>query len=205
MNEKCVCKICDPLNNPAIDACDIGIVESVKSNGWMMMNILPRAEEPEDDDMIPWSFTVGIWHTWKQPDIIVFGGVETAKNLAQAYVQEILLGRKWEAGYQREGLIQPPYGAHLIHLGGLNMHMDEAFIQFKIGMIDEEIVKGKFKYYEDYMGTANGFYRDPYPVFQLVWPDDEKRFPWDDGFDCPWEQPVLCNEPVISDKSRTKE
>ena len=200
-NKQCVCKICDPANNPVIDNIDRIMVDKIKEVGWFMLNILPREDDPEDDDMIPWSFTVGVWHTHRQPDVIIFGNPNTAHGLAHAYIEEIKLGRTWEAGYQPDGIIQTPdFGAHLLHLGGLNMHMDEAILQMKLGMIDEELVKRKFQYFEDHMGTANGFYREPYPVFQIVWPDDENRFPWDEDWEFPYDQPVLCDEQVITDQ-----
>lgn len=49
-------------------------------------------------------------------------------------------------------------------------------------------------WYEDLFGQAIGFYHGRTPTFlQLVWPDREGRFPWDEGVDagCRESQPML--------------
>lgn len=43
--------------------------------------------------------------------------------------------------------------------------------------------------YRDYLGYALWFYGgDGFDVLQLVWPDKERRFPWNDGYSAPPEQ-----------------
>ena len=50
--------------------------------------------------------------------------------------------------------------------------------------------------YRPYFGTALWFYgttRRPFPILQMVWPDGEGRFPWENGYDVSLKryQPVL--------------
>ena len=50
------------------------------------------------------------------------------------------------------------------------------------------------EYYDDYLGWASNFYaRRPFPVLQVVWPDEAGRFPWQSGFDERFraQQPLL--------------
>ena len=40
--------------------------------------------------------------------------------------------------------------------------------------------------YKEYLGYAIWFYRSlprPFPAFQLIWPDKEGKFPWEQGYD----------------------
>lgn len=48
--------------------------------------------------------------------------------------------------------------------------------------------------YPDYFGYGHWFYRGwDFPVLQIVWPDKQARFPWDDSFNPDWKfkQPLL--------------
>ncbi|RFZ92343.1 DUF4262 domain-containing protein [Mucilaginibacter conchicola] len=48
--------------------------------------------------------------------------------------------------------------------------------------------------YFDYLGFGSKFYQGiDYPVLQMVWPDKQNKFPWEDGFNEDWKykQPLL--------------
>ena len=53
------------------------------------------------------------------------------------------------------------------------------------------------RWYSAFLGYAQWFYEteDGFPVLQLVWPDKQRRYPWDDGYTITdGSQPVLVSE-----------
>lgn len=105
-------------------------------------------------------FTIGLWQTWKHPEIIAFSPTDDPERIVgrfSAVAKRIAAGERFEPGKTYEGLFGDFPGAFRA------VHADR---------------------YEDYLGTAAGFYQSfDFPVQQLFWPDREGRFPWETGFD----------------------
>ena len=99
-----------------------------------------------DDAGVPkFSYTVGLWHHFEQPEVIVFGlDVEAADEVA-----------RFAHGEKHEGLM----------VGFAARFLD----------VPDEAAQA-------HLGAAAWAYQDqPFRSVQLVWPDKEKRWPWQDG------------------------
>lgn len=108
----------------------------------------------EGDDL-EYSFSVGLWHSFEQPEVIVFGlPTEIAEDLIQAIADDASDGKLCLAGSQNDGLIQ------------------SVTVRFF------EVPKPQ---YRDYLGEAVWAYEnDDFPAVQLVWPDKQGRWPWEE-------------------------
>ena len=60
---------------------------------------------------------------------------------------------------------------------------------------DIQFVEVEKEYYQNYVGYAGWFYDKTFdfPLLQLVWPDKQRKFPWDEEFNPEWKfkQPLL--------------
>jgi len=110
----------------------------------------------EDDGAPKFSYTVGLWHHFEQPEVIVFGlAVEAAEDLLQGVVAACEDGARFAHGDRREGLL----------------------VGFAVRFLDVPVDVGR-----DYLGAATWAYQGAdYRSLQLVWPDKEKRWPWQEG------------------------
>jgi hypothetical protein len=128
------------------------LAESVRHDiqhyGWSVINV--------GDDEPPFGYTVGLWETLRQPELIVFGlptpvmhsflnflGEEAKKGLNLA-VPQFVPGVGSRFGVQ----LKPLHEANLAR----------------------------------YFGFALGFYEEPFPATQVLWPDKSGRFPNDRGY-----------------------
>jgi hypothetical protein len=87
----------------------------------------------------------------------------------------------------------------LNHAGQLIMHgelliPDKLYAGFLEGY-DVQFIKANKEYYRHYVGYAGWFYDMTYdfPLLQLVWPDKQHNFPWQNEFNPDWKfkQPLL--------------
>ena len=102
------------------------------------------------------SFTVGLWHTFGQPEVIVFG---LEDHVAQDLLDEVAdladEGRKFLADSKHDGLLQ---------------HYPARFFA---------VPKSA---YAEFLGVAVWAYEgDDFAAVQLVWPDKQGRWPWEAG------------------------
>lgn len=116
------------------------------------------------------AYTVGLFSRNFEPEIICF-------TLPQDTVHGLLndVARRTSEGLSLKG------GMVFDDLANLPMTLIE---------VDNEKLR-------DYFGTAIRFYKGPvFPAVQLVWPDPEGRFPWDEGYDPEgYPQPLLGPAP----------
>lgn len=132
-----------------------------------------HVEHVATDDGSGFAFTVGLWHTFGQPEVIVFGLEEhVADELFEEIADLAHEGAKFLADTQHDGLLQ---------------HYPSRFLA---------VPKG---FYREFLGVAVWAYEgDGFDAVQLVWPDKQGRWPWDDGVrevfrEC---QPLLEREPA---------
>jgi hypothetical protein len=123
---------------------------------------------PRDDGRPGYSFSVGLWHSFGQPEVVVFGlPNEVAHELLNLVADEADDGRRFLGDSRCDGLLHG-YPVHFVDVPR--------------------------RCYHDYLGLASWAYEsDEFPAVQLVWPDKQGRWPWDattrQGFRD--EQPVL--------------
>ena len=116
----------------------------------------------EEGDLPGWSYTVGLYETFRQPEIITVGlKDDTAQYLLNEVADRLKGGLQIQEGLRQRGLLEN--------------------VECEFRRVEERPEFGGV------VGYASWFYGDdPFPVFQCVYPDLENRFPWEDGFDQSW-------------------
>lgn len=124
----------------------------------------------EADNYLPaFVYSIGLYKNFNHPEIICFGlSTQLMATLINDARDMIRKGQKLTTGE-----LYPEF------LTGYNVQFIE---------VDKA-------YYCNYLGYANWFYDwdDSFPVLQLVWPDKQQLFPWDENFNPDWKfkQPLL--------------
>lgn len=109
-----------------------------------------------DRDGPSFSYTVGLWHHFRQPEVIVFGlEPELADDLFDALVERCVAGERFATDEKHEGLLVG-YAVRFLALAQSAA--------------------------APYFGAATWAYQgDDYRCLQLVWPDKNRRWPWEEG------------------------
>src|SRR5262245_53518228 len=80
---------------------DRAVLEAVAEHGWAVIVI------PEDEEGPGYAFSVGLFHTLGQPEVMVMGlRPETAHGLVNAVGESMRGGQRFEAGGRYEGLVR---------------------------------------------------------------------------------------------------
>lgn len=114
-------------------------------------------------------YSIGLYKGFNHPELILIGlDAESTNAIINNIKDEIEKGTKFI-----EGVNYPDF-----------------LIGFPI-----QFIKVKKEYYPDYLGYA-GWYNDEsinFPTLQIVWPDKEGNFPWDENFNenFKFKQPLL--------------
>ena len=138
----------------AEDEHDRKLLADIERVGWHIVHI------NEDERGPAFSFSVGFYYTFQQPEILIMG-------LKPEVAQKILSI------------------AVVLMAGGKTFQPFEPVADFAQGY-NSVFVPIKIENYQDYLGYAIWFYRSlpaPFPAMQLVWPDKQGRFPWEQGYD----------------------
>tara|TARA_R110002072_G_scaffold174303_3_gene329396 strand:- start:92151 stop:92624 length:474 start_codon:yes stop_codon:yes gene_type:complete len=111
---------------------------------------------PHSEDGPGFSATIGLWFHFEQPEVIVFGMPEpVADDLLNAVTDAADEGKRFKHGEDHKDL----------------------FVGYSVRFLD--VPKEKVA---DYLGTAQWAYDSTeFPVVQLVWPDKQQRWPWQEG------------------------
>jgi hypothetical protein len=146
----------------------------------------PEAQTLADIDRFGWSvfkvsndqgpdfaYSVGMFRTLGHPEIVMFGlPLETMHQLINDVGARVRAGVRYVAGQVSDEF-----------LAGYD-------ITFRAVPAYQ---------YQGHLGWANWLYSgEDYPVLQMVYPDRERRWPWDDGVAAGFleQQPVLADIPV---------
>jgi hypothetical protein len=147
---------------------DQKVLDDIAVHGWHVAGVL-------DWDGLPgWAYSVGLYHRFKHPEIVVFGlDSHVAHVLINIVGDDAATGKVYTADELYPDLI------------------DTYSCMFK------PVNTG---WYEPFLGYAEWFYDGAdYPVLQCLWPDHDSRFPWDPEFnpDWVWAQPLLFHEDPV--------
>lgn len=136
----------------AEDDSDRKLLSDIARVGWHLVGI------PDDDEGPSHVFSVGLYHSFDQPEIMIVGlDTGTGGHLINA------IGAQMQSGDR---------------FGNFDI-VDDIAEGFPLGFraVTDE-------YYRSYLGYALWFYESlDFPVLQCVWPDKKSRFPWDDECD----------------------
>ena len=122
------------------------------------------------------SFTLGFWLNAGHPDLVLFSlRHEVAQEVFWDLFRKAKRGERLPVGRRIEGVFggRPAYA-------------------FRVAG----------RHYEDFLGWSRWFYRgDDFPCLQIVWPDRDGRFPWEEGFDTDF----LDDQPDLSERGWAQE
>lgn len=122
----------------------------------------------EDEYLPAFVHTIGLFEKYGHPELICFGlKKEVASEILNDAAEMISEGQSFTPGQLSDEFLK------------------EHPIQF---------LSADKSYYEFYFGYASRYYgHDDFPVLQMVWPDKESLFPWQQGFvaDLKFKQPLL--------------
>lgn len=114
----------------------------------------------ESDNYLPaFAYTIGLYEKYKHPDIICFGLSTDLLGSLLNHAKSLI----------KQGHILKPNLPYQSFLKGYDiqfLEVDKAF-------------------YPDYLGYASWFYDYgiDFPVLQLIWPDKQSKYPWNDDFE----------------------
>lgn len=153
MSAECQCVICHDYGDRA-DAHPVEqrLVGNVGTTGWGVIAI--------PDDNGPWAFTVGLWHTHRQPEVTLFGlDPQTMIGVLNSIGTQVAEGASLTDGLRLDDILDDDY-------------------RVALAPVDD-------RWRENFFGTASRFYRSTrdWPVLQCLWPDGAHRFPGEPEFD----------------------
>jgi hypothetical protein len=124
--------------------------------------------EDEDGDGPCFSFTVGLWETYQQAEVVVFGlPMEVAAELLDGLTDEADGDRRFRAGEKHDGLL----------------------VGYPVRFL--ELPKER---YGEFLDVATWAYEgDGFGALQLIWPDKQGRWPWEDGV----REGFAASQPII--------
>ncbi|MFB7795960.1 DUF4262 domain-containing protein [Streptomyces sp. NPDC056086] len=154
VSSSCPCVLCDPAASATLRARRqrekywSREMANVREHGWHVVGV-------GGGDIPDWSFTVGLWHSYRIPEIAMFGlELQGLMHWVNAAVAELRDGAATEAGTLLPGVIEG---------------------------YEVQVQPVEVSWHRPLLGTAVGFYRqNPVPVVQVVWPDRDHRWPSDE-------------------------
>ena len=141
------------------------VLANVERFGWHCTSVAPR----EGDDSPRFTYTVGLTQSYGQPEFIIFG---LNSNVAHGILS--ILAKAAAAG----------------EMYSLDKPCDELVDGYSCAFVPVPRER-----YNDYVFSALWYYAErEFPLFQVVWPDRDGRYPWSHGFvqDPEHFQPVLA-------------
>lgn len=138
------------MRTVAEDLIEQNILDHIATYGWHVVHILG------EDDLPPYSYTVGLYATFQKPEIILLGlPHETAHELLSLMVERLRQGDTFTSGEPTHGLIK---GHPCIFMP-----------------VDTE-------HYHHYVGCARWYYEgNDFPLLQCCWPFKDGHMPWENG------------------------
>lgn len=137
-------------------------LSDIKEHGLHVIHVL------EDEKGPNFSYSVGLFHTYQHPEIIMIG---LKRELAHILINNIAFDIKEGKTYK----------------GG--QFYSDILDDFECLMLDVEA-----KYYDEYFGQASRFYKsNDFPVLQCVYPTVSGVYPWEDN----WPENLKNIQPLL--------
>jgi hypothetical protein len=126
------------------------LLDNVDRFGWQCTSVAPQKGEA---NTLRFSYTVGLYHSFGQPEFIMFGlDASTAHSILSILANAAAAQKMYPLDEPCDALID------------------------NYSCVFVEVPKAK---YSEYVASAiwlNG--GEDFPLYQVVWPDEEGRFPW---------------------------
>jgi hypothetical protein len=141
------------------------VIDDIERVGWHLVGIEDDAEGPG------FAYSIGLYHSFGQPEIILFGLGDTATmfQIVNDIGEQMRQGGNFEDWYENDELLE--------NYRCLFRHVER-------------------EQYREYLGYATWFYEGPeFPALQCVWPDRSGNYPWESGFSATLHdrQPILTD------------
>lgn len=121
-----------------------------------------------EPDIPGYGFTVGFFQSYDHPEIVISGlSHQVTHELFRLLSVPIMAGQRFQPGDETS---------------------DIANFVCRFITVEQS-------FYHEYLGFARWFYRGSgFPALQLVWPDPGEHFPWEQGYDIRYRQPLLGDD-----------
>jgi hypothetical protein len=148
-----------------MNAGDKKVLSDVKEYGWHVLSVF------EDDEGPGFSYTIGLFHTFKHPEVLMMGlDTDFMSGILNNIGDDIRNGKRYEAGREYPEIVEN--------------------YKCSFQRINE-------RFYGEYLGTAVRFYKGKaFPALQCIYPDMSGRYPWDEGVN----SALLEMQSVLTDK-----
>jgi hypothetical protein len=125
-------------------------LDDVQHYGLHVVNVL------EEGDLPPFTYSVGLCHTFKHPEVLIYGlPRDRAHRILNDLADELRAGKRYLAGGVYDDLIEG--------------------YRCTFRVIPQS-------QYREHLGWALWFNEHPdFPALQFIYPDREGRWPWEDG------------------------
>lgn len=136
-----------------IDESESFIMDCIADPGWSVQ-LIPAGDTAAEP---AFAYTIGLFHNYKHPELIVFGlRPELMHSMLNTVAEFVKSGRTFAAGDRLAEVIE-----------GFEVTLREV------------LLPASFK---EHVGYARWFYGErSFPLFQVVWPDRHGRFPGEPG------------------------
>ena len=154
------------VRREATDDSEQKVLDDIARFGWHCVNILPEGEA------VRYSFTVGLFHSYRHPELIIYGLKPQIAHGILCRAVEGLPDRRLDLSRPTDDLAEG-YPC--------------AFVEVP-----------ESRYYET-VGFARWYYLgNDFPLYQIVWPSRVGLFPWDPHAPAEFKaaQPVLGRPPT---------
>jgi hypothetical protein len=155
----CLCILCHDYGDAdERSPADLTTIKHVQHHGWSVMMV------PTDDQGPGWAYTIGLWHSYRMPEVAIFGlGMDLSHECLNNLGAATRDGAPLDVEQARADVIE----RHTVQLKAVGQG-----------------------WYRAFFGQAIDFYRrPPVPFLQVVWPDRRGHFPWET---CSDEQVRTC-------------
>jgi hypothetical protein len=138
------------------------LVSDIEEVGWHVIMI------PEDDEGPSLAYSIGLFHNFAHPEIIIFGlDLDLMHRLINLIGEEVREGRRFADGQDATGVLEG---------------------------YDVRFVAVAHRHYPEHFGCARWYYNgDDFPALQCLWPDRQGRFPTDTGY----PEPLRARQPLL--------
>ena len=154
----------DDLND--MDSANRKMLRDIEQYSWHVLKVM------EDDEGPPFAFTIGLYHSFKHPEVLIIGlDLDFMHRILNNIGDDIKKGTRYEAESEYPEIIAD-YNCSFLRIGK--------------------------RFYKDYLGTAIHFYNsDSFPALQCVYPDKLGRYPWNEECSNNFleQQPILTTKP----------
>jgi Domain of unknown function (DUF4262) len=89
-----------------ISAADAKVLTNIKTHGWHVAGIFRAEDELEPE----WAFSIGLFHSFSHPELIVFGlKLQICMGIVSKIGQQVKMGKCYQDSAEYEGVLGDSY------------------------------------------------------------------------------------------------